>query len=143
MASRLRVALTEPVRLEGMTFDLDASIGIALYPDHAPDFELLLQRSDVAMYMAKEARSGVEFYVAERDRNSPGTPQPARRPAPGHRPGRTRPALPAQGGAPGRPRRGRRGAPALVASGTRPRLARRVHPAGRAVLFDAPSSPNT
>ncbi|WP_459803507.1 putative bifunctional diguanylate cyclase/phosphodiesterase [Herbidospora sp. RD11066] len=71
VASRLRVALTEPVRLEGMTFDLDASIGIALYPDHAPDFELLLQRSDVAMYMAKEARSGVEFYVAERDRNSP------------------------------------------------------------------------
>ncbi|GIH24870.1 GGDEF-domain containing protein [Acrocarpospora phusangensis] len=71
VASRLRVALTEPVRLEGMTFDLDASIGIALYPDHAPDFELLLQRSDVAMYMAKEGRTGVEFYVAERDRNSP------------------------------------------------------------------------
>ncbi|WP_250213018.1 putative bifunctional diguanylate cyclase/phosphodiesterase [Acrocarpospora catenulata] len=71
VASRLRVALTEPVRLEGMTFDLDASIGIALYPDHAPDFELLLQRSDVAMYMAKESRAGVEFYVAERDRNSP------------------------------------------------------------------------
>src|SRR5262249_49763537 len=38
VASRLRVALTQPVRLEGMTFDLDASIGIALFPDHAPDF---------------------------------------------------------------------------------------------------------
>ncbi|WP_433497689.1 putative bifunctional diguanylate cyclase/phosphodiesterase [Sphaerimonospora sp. CA-214678] len=71
VASRLRVALTEPVRLEGMTFDIDASIGIALYPDHAPDFELLLQRSDVAMYLAKEARTGVEFYVPDKDRNSP------------------------------------------------------------------------
>ncbi|MFC0550100.1 putative bifunctional diguanylate cyclase/phosphodiesterase [Planotetraspora thailandica] len=71
VASRLRVALTQPVRLEGMTFDLDASIGIALYPDHAPDFELLLQRSDVAMYMAKEGRTGIEFYVADKDRNSP------------------------------------------------------------------------
>ncbi|MFC6085754.1 putative bifunctional diguanylate cyclase/phosphodiesterase [Sphaerisporangium aureirubrum] len=71
VAARLRVALTEPVRLEGMTFDMDASVGIALYPDHAPDFELLLQRSDVAMYFAKEARSGVEVYVAEKDRNSP------------------------------------------------------------------------
>ncbi len=71
VASRLRVALTEPVRLEGMTFDLDASIGIALYPDHAPDFELLLQRSDVAMYLAKEGRTGVEFYLADKDRNSP------------------------------------------------------------------------
>lgn len=71
VASRLRVALTEPVRLEGMTFDIDASIGIALYPDHAPDFGLLLQRSDVAMYLAKEGRTGVEFYVPDKDRNSP------------------------------------------------------------------------
>ncbi|MEU8267617.1 EAL domain-containing protein [Sphaerisporangium sp. NPDC049002] len=71
VAARLRAALTEPVRLEGMTFDLDASIGIALYPDHAPDFELLLQRSDVAMYFAKEGRTGVEVYLAEKDRNSP------------------------------------------------------------------------
>jgi diguanylate cyclase (GGDEF)-like protein len=71
VAARLRVALTEPVRLEGMTFDMDASIGIALHPDHAPDFELLLQRSDVAMYLAKEGRTGVELYVADKDRNSP------------------------------------------------------------------------
>ncbi|WP_344856883.1 putative bifunctional diguanylate cyclase/phosphodiesterase [Planomonospora alba] len=71
VAARLRVALTEPVRLEGMTFDLDASVGIALHPDHAPDFELLLQRSDVAMYLAKEGRTGVEVYVADKDRNSP------------------------------------------------------------------------
>jgi diguanylate cyclase (GGDEF)-like protein len=71
VAARLRAALTEPVRLEGMMFDLDASVGIALYPDHAPDFELLLQRSDVAMYFAKEGRTGVEVYLAEKDRNSP------------------------------------------------------------------------
>ncbi|WP_344951264.1 putative bifunctional diguanylate cyclase/phosphodiesterase [Sphaerisporangium flaviroseum] len=71
VAARLRAALTEPVRLEGMTFDVDASVGIALYPDHAPDFELLLQRSDVAMYFAKEGRTGVEVYLAEKDRNSP------------------------------------------------------------------------
>jgi diguanylate cyclase (GGDEF)-like protein len=71
VAARLRVALTEPVRLECLTFDMDASVGIALYPDHAPDFELLLQRSDVAMYFAKEGRTGVEVYAAEKDRNSP------------------------------------------------------------------------
>ncbi|GII02742.1 GGDEF-domain containing protein [Planobispora takensis] len=71
VAARLRVALTEPARLEGMTFDLDASVGIALYPDHAPDFELLMQRSDVAMYLAKEGKTGVELYLADKDRNSP------------------------------------------------------------------------
>ncbi|MEV0827463.1 putative bifunctional diguanylate cyclase/phosphodiesterase [Nonomuraea rubra] len=71
VAARLRAALTEPVRLEGMIFDLDASVGIALYPDHAPDFELLLQRADVAMYLAKEGRTGVELYQPDKDRNSP------------------------------------------------------------------------
>ncbi|SDQ38984.1 putative bifunctional diguanylate cyclase/phosphodiesterase [Thermostaphylospora chromogena] len=71
VAARLRAALAEPVRLEGMTFDLDASVGIALHPDHAPDFELLLQRADVAMYLAKEGRTGVEVYRADKDRNSP------------------------------------------------------------------------
>ena len=71
VAARLRAALGEPVRLDGMSFDLEASVGIALFPDHAPDFELLLQRADVAMYNAKEARTGVEIYSPEKDRNSP------------------------------------------------------------------------
>ena len=70
VANRLRAALSEPVRLDGLTFDLEASVGIALYPDHAPDFELLHQRADVAMYLAKESRTGVEVYAADKDHNS-------------------------------------------------------------------------
>ncbi|GLZ05320.1 GGDEF-domain containing protein [Actinomadura sp. NBRC 104412] len=71
VAARLRAALSEPVRMDGMSFDLEASVGIALFPDHAPDFELLLQRADVAMYNAKGSRSGVEVYSPANDRNSP------------------------------------------------------------------------
>jgi diguanylate cyclase (GGDEF)-like protein len=71
VAARLRAALSEPVRLEGTSFDLEGSIGIALFPDHAPDFEMLLQRADVAMYVAKESRGGAEVYSADKDRNSP------------------------------------------------------------------------
>src|SRR5690606_5492661 len=71
VAARLRAALSEPVRLDGLSVDLEASVGIALFPDHAPDFELLLQRADVAMYNAKEARTGVEIYSPAKDRNSP------------------------------------------------------------------------
>ncbi|MFC7327793.1 putative bifunctional diguanylate cyclase/phosphodiesterase [Marinactinospora rubrisoli] len=70
VAARLRVALAEPMRLDGMDFDLEASVGIALFPNHAPDFELLLQRADVAMYVAKEHRTGVELYAPHKDRNS-------------------------------------------------------------------------
>ena len=32
---------------------------------------MLLQRADVAMYVAKEGRTGVEIYAADKDRNSP------------------------------------------------------------------------
>jgi diguanylate cyclase (GGDEF)-like protein len=71
VASRLRAALSEPIRMEGMSFEIEASVGIALYPDDATGFELLMQRADVAMYLAKERRSGVERYVADSDRNSP------------------------------------------------------------------------
>jgi diguanylate cyclase (GGDEF)-like protein len=71
VAARLRAAVAEPIRLEGMSFEIEASVGIALYPDDAAGFELLMQHADVAMYLAKERRSGVERYVADSDRNSP------------------------------------------------------------------------
>ena len=35
VAARLRAALAEPIRLEGMSFEIEASVGIALYPDDA------------------------------------------------------------------------------------------------------------
>lgn len=71
VAARLRAALAEPFRLDGMLFDLEASVGVALHPEHAPDTQSLLQRADVAMYMAKERRAGVETYDSDKDRNSP------------------------------------------------------------------------
>jgi diguanylate cyclase (GGDEF)-like protein len=71
VAARLRGTLAEPIRTEGMSFDIEASVGIALYPDDASGFELLMQHADVAMYLAKERRTGVERYLAARDRNSP------------------------------------------------------------------------
>ncbi len=71
VAARLRTALAEPVRLEGTSFEIEASVGIALYPDDGSTVEVLLQRADVAMYRAKERRTGVEVYVARADRYSP------------------------------------------------------------------------
>jgi diguanylate cyclase (GGDEF)-like protein len=71
VAARLRAAVAEPIRLEGMTFVIEVSIGIAMFPDDATADELLMQRADVAMYVAKQRRSGVERYEADLDRNSP------------------------------------------------------------------------
>ena len=71
VAARLRAALSEPFRLDGMSLAVEASVGIAVYPADAPDVEQLMQRADVAMYLAKEHRSGLETYDPARDRNSP------------------------------------------------------------------------
>jgi diguanylate cyclase (GGDEF)-like protein len=71
VAARLRAAVAEPIRLEGMSFVIEVSIGIAMFPDDATADETLVQHADLAMYLAKQRRSGVERYVADLDRNSP------------------------------------------------------------------------
>jgi len=70
VAERIRAALAEPFRHDGMSFEIEASIGIALHPDHGHDFETLLKRADVAMYVAKERNTGIEIYSSESDRHS-------------------------------------------------------------------------
>ena len=70
VAHRVRAALVTPFHLEGLLFELEASIGVAMFPEHGVDGEQLLQRADVAMYLAKDSRTGVEIYAADRDPNS-------------------------------------------------------------------------
>jgi diguanylate cyclase (GGDEF)-like protein len=70
VALRIQAALAEPFRFEGVLLELEASVGIALYPDHGADVQQLQRSADVAMYLAKEERSGVEVYAADKDRNS-------------------------------------------------------------------------
>ena len=69
-AERILTCLKQPLFFMGLTLDVGASIGISLFPDHARDVDALLQRADVAMYVAKETHSGYEFYTADRDQNS-------------------------------------------------------------------------
>jgi diguanylate cyclase (GGDEF)-like protein len=71
VADKVREELQKPFPVQGITLHIDASIGIALYPGHGKTVDQLLQRSDVAMYMAKASGSGREVYVAQRDENSP------------------------------------------------------------------------
>jgi diguanylate cyclase (GGDEF)-like protein len=70
LAQEIRGALAQPFRSEGMSFEIDGSLGIALHPDHGLDVETLLQRADVAMYVAKDRSTGVEIYAPDDDRHS-------------------------------------------------------------------------
>ncbi|NLU74960.1 bifunctional diguanylate cyclase/phosphodiesterase [Streptomyces sp. HNM0575] len=70
-ARTLVSALGSPLDLDGLTLVLEASAGVAVFPEHAREAEGLLRRADVAMYEAKRDRTGVEVYEATRDSNTP------------------------------------------------------------------------
>ena len=65
----LNAEMSRPIEMEGMTLAVTFSAGIALAPEHGNDVALLLQRADIAMYLAKERRSIVELYSVEQDKS--------------------------------------------------------------------------
>ncbi len=71
LAHRILTALRPPFELEGIGVDVQASIGIASFPDDGLDVESLLQKADVAMYCAKADRSNVALYDEQHDHHSP------------------------------------------------------------------------
>ena len=58
-ALRLGAALERSFQVGDVSVHVDASVGIALFPDHATDGVGLLQGADVAMYEAKRMRTGL------------------------------------------------------------------------------------
>ena len=68
-ALELSEALRTPFDVGELNVDAQASIGIALCPDHGEEPMALLQRADIAMYAAKASRV-VEIYSPARDEHS-------------------------------------------------------------------------
>jgi diguanylate cyclase (GGDEF)-like protein len=68
-AQSAREALLNPVELNCVPVSVDASIGIALAPDHGHSCDELLRHADVAMYAAKDGRHGVIVYDPQYDDN--------------------------------------------------------------------------
>jgi len=71
VANRLTRALEEPLDVDGMTLVVEASCGVTVAPDHGTTADLLLQRSDIAMYAAKRSHQSVSAYEDDLDRNTP------------------------------------------------------------------------
>jgi len=72
VADKALSALAEPITLQGLELELEASAGIALYPEHEADPERLVQCAETAMEAAKRDHAGVEVYDPEADRGSAG-----------------------------------------------------------------------
>ena len=67
LAERISETLGRPFLIAGMTLELDVSLGIALAPMHASDYDGLLQRADSAMYAAKRSNTIFALHTNEHE----------------------------------------------------------------------------
>ncbi len=63
--------LSMPVEVAGASLSVDASCGLAMFPEHGSDAALLVQHAETAMYQAKRNQSRLEFYAREMDQEAP------------------------------------------------------------------------
>ena len=76
VAQAARSGITIPISVDENTINLDATIGVALYPQHSSDANELIQEADLTMYEQKrKARGSVgvfseELYVTLREEQS-------------------------------------------------------------------------
>jgi diguanylate cyclase len=58
-----RARLTEEIVLDGIPLTIEASFGVALYPEHGAGVEELLQSADAAMYQGKRGTVNIVVYA--------------------------------------------------------------------------------
>jgi diguanylate cyclase (GGDEF)-like protein len=71
VAERVRNALSEPFTIDALDLDVEVSIGVVVSGLHGDDAPTLLQRADIAMYVAKKQNVGVFTYDPDIDSHSP------------------------------------------------------------------------
>jgi len=70
-AAAILRTICEPVIVSDLSLEIGASIGIAFYPDHGAHADTLIQRADVAMYVAKGLGDRWSVYSPSLDQHSP------------------------------------------------------------------------
>ncbi len=70
IVNKLLRRVEEPIVIGDQTLHVGASVGITLYPQHGEDEVTLLQRADVAMYVAKRNHLGFAVYDPSTDQHS-------------------------------------------------------------------------
>jgi diguanylate cyclase (GGDEF)-like protein len=62
LLERVCEVVSQEVTLAGVPLSIEASFGVALYPEHGTDVEQLLQHADAAMYQGKRSAANVVMY---------------------------------------------------------------------------------
>jgi diguanylate cyclase (GGDEF)-like protein len=63
LGARVNEVLHGDFELRGTPIGIEASVGVALFPEDGDSVDVLMQRADVAMYTAKERRAGSTLYA--------------------------------------------------------------------------------
>ena len=71
IAQKIRKSFAIPFSLENLSLEVTVSIGITVFPEHGKDADTLIQRADVAMYVAKQDNLGLVIYSKKIDEHSP------------------------------------------------------------------------
>jgi diguanylate cyclase (GGDEF)-like protein len=69
-AQKVLQEIEQPCMIDHRPLGVRASLGIACFPEHGTSAETLLQRADVAMYVAKSDGVGVAVYAPDQDRHT-------------------------------------------------------------------------
>ena len=141
VAERMRKALEEAFVVEGLTLEVEASIGIAKYPEHGLDGDMLMQHADLAMYVAKSGNLGYQVYAAKYDQHSRSRLALLSELRRAIDEGPARAALPAEDRAGHRAGLRRRGPDPMAAPQPHADPSRRVHPVRRAHRADPAADP--
>jgi len=69
-AQKLLQEVEQPCVIDHRSLSVRASLGIASFPEHGATADTLLQKADVAMYVAKTDGVGISVYAQNRDQNT-------------------------------------------------------------------------
>jgi diguanylate cyclase (GGDEF)-like protein/PAS domain S-box-containing protein len=71
ISKKILASISKPFLVDGHSLEINASIGIAIFPKHSDDPNSLIRRADVAMYEAKHKKSGYYIYDPKADQHDP------------------------------------------------------------------------
>jgi diguanylate cyclase (GGDEF)-like protein len=71
VVDRIRSAVERPFYVQSLPLAIETSIGVSIFPEHGQDVDSLLQKADVAMYVAKGSNATHEIYDPREDEYDP------------------------------------------------------------------------
>jgi diguanylate cyclase (GGDEF)-like protein len=71
VVDRIRAAVERPFYVQDLPLAIETSIGVSIFPEHGQDVDALLQKADVAMYLAKAGNATHVVYDPREDDYDP------------------------------------------------------------------------